>query len=241
MEYSKYIVWKKWHMKDFGLVNPGLAFYFDQIFKPMLKVKSSVLEIGFGNGELLGYLRAHGHEVVGVEVNGVLVEWAKKSGYNAHQGLIWDITGWHEKFDLVVAFDVVEHLGEKELHALFAWVRRYLKNEGKLILRFPEGASPLGLASQHGDFTHVTTLTKQKVEALCAEHEMVLLSYKDNLVSSNKLCSWGLFGKILLLMLQGYAFVLTNIMKLLFYPIATSISFATGSIAVIAINSMFPE
>ena len=57
MNYVGYEDWKKWHEKDFGIVGPGASFYLDQIFRKLPKKKHAVLEIGFGNGEMLGYFQ----------------------------------------------------------------------------------------------------------------------------------------------------------------------------------------
>ncbi|HUX65239.1 class I SAM-dependent methyltransferase [Sulfuricella sp.] len=234
---ENYIRWKQWDFEKFAQVDPGSSFYFDQFFNrnKVLSFKNSVLEIGFGNGELLGYLRAHDHRVIGVEINAHLVERAIKSGYKAFTGLIWDIPELQlEKFDLIVAFDVAEHMTHMELNALFSWAKNHLNKGGKLILRFPEGASPFGLAYQNGDFTHVTSLTKGKITALCDMNSLQLLSYRDEFLRSNKLCSFGFFGKMVLLMLQGYASLLRLIMRVLLYPLSIDLRLGTNSIAVIA-------
>jgi len=104
-----------------------------------------------------------------------------------------------------------------------------------MYLRFPEGASPFGLANQNGDLMHVTSLTLPKIEALCVESYMKLVSYSDDLLSSNKLCSLGLIGRVVLILLQGYAYVLKCILKIILYPLAPSLRLGTNSIAVIAV------
>jgi 2-polyprenyl-3-methyl-5-hydroxy-6-metoxy-1,4-benzoquinol methylase len=234
---ENYIRWKHWDFEKFAQVGPGASFYFDQLFNKnkVLGYRSKVLEIGFGNGELLGYLRAHDHKVVGVEINGSLVERAIKSGFEAFNGPILDIPELQlEKFDLIVAFDVAEHMTYTELNALFAWVRSHLNKGGKLILRFPEGASPFGLAYQNGDFTHVTSLTKGKIVALCDTNNLELLTYSDEFLRSNKLCAFGFLGRIVLRMLQGYASLLRWTMRILLYPLSIDLRLGTNSIAVIA-------
>ena len=142
-----------------------------------------------------------------------------------------------QRFDLVVAFDVAEHLSFDELQTFFSWVRDHLNEGGKLYLRFPEGASPLGLANQNGDFMHVTSLTLPKIEALCFEEGMKLVSYSDDVLSSNKLCSLGMIGRSILLLLQGYAYVLKFIIRIILYPMTTSLRLGKNSIAVIAVGN----
>ena len=230
--------WKQWHAEHFATVSPGSRFYFDQIFSRWPDKRGKVLDIGYGNGALLGYFRAHGHEVVGVEINERIVKRANECGYQAYQGPVWATAELQPlRFDLVVAFDVAEHMSYRELQNFFLWVKDHLSKDGKLYLRFPEGASPLGLANQNGDFMHVTRLTLSKIEALCIESDMKLVSYSDDLLSSNKLCSLGLIGRWILLFLQGYAYVLKFMIRIIFYPMTTSLRLGTNSIAVIASNN----
>lgn len=240
MDNKKYIGWKSWDEKDFGFVKPGSHFYFDQIFKPRLREKSQVLEVGFGNGELLDYFRAQGHEVVGVEINDALVERANKLGYEAYNsGAVWEVAELQfEKFDLIVAFSVAEHMDYDQLNAFFSWVAKHLNGAGKLYLQFPEGASPFGLANQNGDFTHVTSLTRTKIEVLCNASNMEIVSYSDDLLSSNKLCSFGLPGKMILLILQWYALIVKWGVRIILYPLTTSLRLGTNSIAVITVQKI---
>jgi len=234
---ENYIKWKHWDAEMFAQVISGADFYFDQFFKgsAALEKNSKVLEIGFGNGELLGYLHARHHFVTGVEINKHLVDRANNAGFKAYAGLVWDIHELqHEQFDLIVALDVAEHMSYNELNALFAWSSSHLKKGGKFILRFPEGASPFGLAYQNGDFTHVTSLTLGKIASLCSISELRLLSYGDEYLRSDKLCDYGTAGKLVLLLLQGYARLMRTSLRVLLYPLSIDLRLSTNSIAVIA-------
>jgi 2-polyprenyl-3-methyl-5-hydroxy-6-metoxy-1,4-benzoquinol methylase len=235
MNGEKYIDWKNWGDSKFGQINSGRTFYFEQVFKIKLK-KSSVLEIGFGNGELMSYFRKNDHSVSGVEINNILVSRARKNGYKAFEGWVCDIDDLvYENFDLIVAFDVMEHLTYDQLNDFFSWINSHLNDNGRLYIRFPEGSSPLGLANQNGDFTHITSLTKSKIIALCEGSDLKLLSYSDDILSSNKLCSffWG-GGKIFLLFIQWYARAFKWLLKMIFYPLnGGNLNLSTNSIAVI--------
>lgn len=238
---ESYIRWKHWDAEKFAQVSQGASFYFGQFFKKnnVLRKRSKILELGFGNGELLGYLRSHDHQVIGVELNTHLVERAVNSGYEAFAGLVGEIPELqNESFDLIFAFDVVEHMTQIQLNEFFSWARKHLNKDGRLILRFPEGASPFGLAYQNGDFTHVTSLTLGKVTSLCSLNNLELVSYRDEFLRSNKLCSYGLIGKTVLLLLQGYASLLRSILKVLLYPLSVDLRLSTNSIAVIAAKDL---
>jgi len=234
-EYG-YVAWKKWNRNNFGKINLGGRFYFDQFFNKykLLSNQKVILEVGFGNGELLGYLKSLNHVLIGVETNSVLTSLAIENGYDAFVGLAWKLKALeNKKFDLILAFDVIEHMGLVDLESFFSWAAIHLSDKGKLVLRFPEGASPFGLAYQHGDFTHISTLTKNKLNSLCNGKGMNLLSYDDEYLRSDKLCSFGLFGKITLLLLQGYAKFFKSNIKVFLYPLSIDLKLSTNSIAII--------
>ena len=235
MEDDRYIEWKNWNEINFGVTNPGSNFYFQQIFKHSAnKGRGKVLEIGFGNGELLGYFRSNGFEVYGVEINSILVNRAKDNGYKAFKGWVCNINELSSiKFDMVVAFDVAEHLTENQLRELFSWVDSNLDEEGSFFLRFPEGSSPFGLSNQNGDFTHLTSLTELKILSLCESSSLKLLSYSDDIISSNKLCNFGFIGKGVLLIMQLYSRVVKASLRIIFFPVSTSVNLATNSIVVV--------
>lgn len=234
MNNDDYMGWKNWQEKDFGRVTPGARFYFRQVLDPKMAKCGKVLEIGFGNGSLMGYLREKGHSVIGLEVNEELVRRAVKNGYLAYKGAAWEIAAIQKiQFDFIIVFDVLEHMRQGEIVSLFKWVKLHLSENGSFILKFPEGASPFGRAGQHGDFSHVTVLTRSKVQILCVESGLILKSYDDDLLSSNTMSSWGLIGRVALRIIQSYAALVKKILRILLYPLAPSMSFATNSIAVI--------
>lgn len=74
----------------------------------------------------------------------------------------------------IVAFDVIEHVPMNELSALLVRARSLLAIGGRIILRFPNGDSPFGRISQHGDPTHVTTLGYQRLEFFARESGLKL-------------------------------------------------------------------
>ena len=237
MKYNRYIEWKNWSEDKFGLVTPGSRFHFNQMFRNRFNNKSKVIEIGFGNGELLSYFSELGHQVVGVEINNDLVQRAKKSNFTAYLGVIWKIPELQSmKFDLIVGTAVAEHMHYDDLLELFSWANTHLNDGGTLHLVFPEGASPFGLGYQNGDFTHLSCLTESKIKALCQISNMKLTSYKDERLVSNKLCSLGFFGKISLYFLQIYSGLVKLLIKILLFPLCPTLKLSTNSIAVMTVS-----
>ena len=82
-----------------------------------------------------------------------------------------------ERFDLIVAWDVFEHIEKTALGALLQSVRPKLTPRGRIIARFPNAGSPFGQFYQWGDTTHVTALTSDSVNQLAFASGLKLLRY----------------------------------------------------------------
>lgn len=167
MAYSDYIDWKGWEEGAFGACDAYSQAYFDDEIGPFLRKISTtpprLVEIGFGNGALLGWCRSRGIDVVGSEIQSALQERARRAGFPVVDNLS-EIAA--ETADVVVAFDVFEHVPFDDLVALCRDIHRILKPEGHLIARFPNGDSPFSMVFQNGDPTHVHALGVFKLRRL---------------------------------------------------------------------------
>jgi 2-polyprenyl-3-methyl-5-hydroxy-6-metoxy-1,4-benzoquinol methylase len=164
-----YAAWKGWDEATFAQYSASDARYFDWHLQRACGAApkaSQVLEIGFGNGRFMGWLRAQGHQVQGIETNARLVDVARRAGFVAGAD-VGDVPA-ELRFDLIAAFDVLEHVPPAALEALLNTLATRLQPQGRLLLRFPNGESPFGLWMQHGDLTHVHALGLSKVAQLCA-------------------------------------------------------------------------
>ena len=90
-----------------------------------------------------------------------------KAGFNTHNANqpVDQIIG-EQSFDLIVAFDVLEHLDINQLRASLGAAYRALRRGGRLIARVPSGDSPFSGAIQHGDITHQTIIGSAMVHQL---------------------------------------------------------------------------
>jgi 2-polyprenyl-3-methyl-5-hydroxy-6-metoxy-1,4-benzoquinol methylase len=95
------------------------------------------LEIGCGAGSMTAYLHAKGLEVIGTDVSDVLLEYASKH----HPECCFEkmmgerLTFDDGAFDLVISFDVFEHIPNIERH--LREVRRVLSPHGCYLLQTP--------------------------------------------------------------------------------------------------------
>jgi SAM-dependent methyltransferase len=172
---SDYLKWKSWgEGSSFGKLKKQEEAYFAAELRrtqSMFSSNSKVLEIGFGNGSFLKYAKDKKWDVFGTEINEYLVRVALESGFNViHSD---NLTDYNENiFDLVVAFDVLEHIPQSDLPNFISEVKRILKKGGVFIARFPNGDSPFGLPNQNGDITHITTIGTGKVYYFAAQCDM---------------------------------------------------------------------
>jgi 2-polyprenyl-3-methyl-5-hydroxy-6-metoxy-1,4-benzoquinol methylase len=134
-----------------------------------LSAPATLLEIGFGSGQLLEWASLQGFQCVGVETSEPLVREAQArhlEAYHLPLQRLNELKASIQLFDLVVIFDVLEHLYPDEILALFDSLHKLLADGGKILCRFPNGLSPFATQTQHADFTHVTVLTTEKIRQL---------------------------------------------------------------------------
>ena len=101
----------------------------------------AVLDLGFGAGQLARRMRPACRYLAGVELD---TEAAEEGARFFDQPVVGDllegISGpWKERFDVVVAGDVLEHLPRPE--DLLAALRPLLKNDGTLLVSLPNVAN----------------------------------------------------------------------------------------------------
>jgi hypothetical protein len=164
-EYSNYIDFKKW---TFGELSDDLReSYTQEMACCQLKSGSQIFEMGFGQGSFLKWSKEQNFGSFGTEINSDLIQLAQKNGYNvchSSENIKEKIAG--QKFNAVVAFDVLEHLTKNEIIDFFQFAKEILLNEGYVVVRFPNGQSPFGRYYQYGDPTHVSVLSRVIIEQL---------------------------------------------------------------------------
>ena len=103
----------------------------------------SILDIGCGTGSILG--KYSGKRRVGIEQNAIAVEYAKGRGLTVHDSL----DKVHEKFDVILMMDVLEHVEND--HAFLQNALTRLNEDGVLILTVPAFQ---WLWSHHDELVH---------------------------------------------------------------------------------------
>jgi SAM-dependent methyltransferase len=140
--------------------------------RPVLPPPSAgpVLDIGCGQGELVGLLLADGYDAEGVDISPEQVSLAHRSGLSrVRHGDYRDVlTARTGQLAAVTATDLLEHLAKHEVIETLDMVAAALVPGGVFVARVPNSVSPFGGHIRHGDFTHESSFTSGSVRQLIA-------------------------------------------------------------------------
>jgi len=130
-----------------------------------------VLDIGCGHGALLLVARTEGYQrLAGIDASLEQVQLANRLGLDCvkHGDLMSELRAQPaESCEVIVAFDVLEHLEPGEAMSCLGEARRILSPDGRIILHVPNGESPFVGAILYGDFTHERAFTRRSLTQLC--------------------------------------------------------------------------
>ena len=129
--------------------------YFDQELKKINNLdKKKIIEIGYGKGFFLEWAKNKKLDIIGYEINEEFHKIAKLN----HKVILGDGRNISReisvKFDLIILFDVVEHIDKEKLLSFFENLYELLNEKGEVLLRFPNGSSAAGLEYFNSDLTH---------------------------------------------------------------------------------------
>ena len=131
-----------------------------------------IVDLGCGHGTLLHFLKQAGYtNVLGIDVSGEQIEQARRLGVNeARQGQLDAFLSDADpgSVDVVLMFDVLEHLRRQELFRTLDGVRRILRSKGWCIVHLPNAEGIYGMRIRYGDLTHEISFTPRSLQQLFA-------------------------------------------------------------------------
>ena len=125
---------------------------------------AKILDLGCGEGGFLRALRQHGYtDLTGIDRSPEQVAVAARrgeAGVRLGDVLIDAAALPDASHDVIIAFDVIEHLKREELLVLADNVRRALRPGGRWMLHLPNAESPFFGRIRYGDVTHEQAFTR---------------------------------------------------------------------------------
>jgi SAM-dependent methyltransferase len=169
---------------------------------------ANIVDLGCGSGRFLYLLRKFGYtNVTGVDVSEEQVLLAKQINKNV---IVKDVLSFLRNdttsYELIAAFDLIEHLTKEEFVEFFSLVEKRLRNRGRLIINTPNAASPFGLYRRYGDFTHEICFTPSclgdvlALFGLCDAEARELGPYPHGILSLIRYLCW----KVVRLVIASY-------------------------------------
>lgn len=152
---------------------PGAALRWDVVSRLLPRDAVDVLEIGCGQGAFAARLAARYPRLVAIEPDptsyAVAAERVPAGGPHEVRNVGTDALGADERFDLVCAFEVLEHL-EDDRRALASWIS-LLRPGGTLMLSTPAHSSRMGAWDEL--VGHYRRYDPARMEALLHAHGLL--------------------------------------------------------------------
>jgi SAM-dependent methyltransferase len=155
--------------------------------------QAEIYEVACGPGIMLRHLRRLGYtRLAGSDSSASQIELAQAAGLpvvlgdSLHELKRQDAKRW----DCLIAIDFIEHLPKDILVEFFFESHRTLKKNGCLILRAPNGDSPLVGRNLFNDITHIWAYTTIATEALLNMSGFQRVEFADESLASIQRHRW---------------------------------------------------
>jgi cyclopropane fatty-acyl-phospholipid synthase-like methyltransferase len=177
--YRKFVIerWVSSHIDTFRepdeeVLTIQLRYYSKLIERFIPKDKNiKILELGCGFGGFIYALKSYGYRnILGIDVIPQCCNFVSKK-FNV-KVICSDILdyfskkGIKEQYDVIAAFDVIEHFEKGEIVKIMLYIYEALKENGIFIMRVPYGGSLRGLYIRYSGFTHETAFTELSINEL---------------------------------------------------------------------------
>ena len=173
-----YRLWGKKNPETFpkpnrALIREKTKYYQKEIIESFFPTNKNVniLELGCGYGIFLQACKESGYQnIQGVDLIQECPEFAAKEFgiYSITNASIMDYlySVKDNEFDIIAAFDVIEHFKKEDIINLLNSIYRKLKEGGLFIMRVPNVGSLQGLYTFYSDLTHEIGFTNTLAEEL---------------------------------------------------------------------------
>jgi len=179
-------------------------------FLPFSK-KSIILDIGCGIGSVLNFLITRGYnDVYGIDISEEQLNVCNK--YVTDKAAKWDVLDYlkqtTEIFDVIILYDVIEHIERDKILKLIDLLHKRLNRNGRVILRTPNLGSLLGSYSRYIDFSHTMGFTAESLHQVFSEFNFSEIKLFNSYIGKKR----KVFLKALLKIFElGYNFKISEV------------------------------
>jgi 2-polyprenyl-3-methyl-5-hydroxy-6-metoxy-1,4-benzoquinol methylase len=182
-------------LEDIRRITGERRYLYDQIVLPWLPAKKqcAIVELACGHGSFLCWMKDHGYDnIVGIDSCEEQTALAAKVGASitTEDAITWIGRQPDASLDILVAIDFAEHISKDDFMDVLHHSKRLLKPGGKLILRLPNGGSPLVGINLFNDITHVWTYTPNCLATLGRMHGFSSVQFEDESTSAIRDHRW---------------------------------------------------
>lgn len=152
---------------------PGRDQYLQWVFFPKVLrqfSKGPVVDLGFGTGAFLRFLKAKKRTFSGIDFNPYLVEYTAKQGFDVKQDDLLKLDTITTPIENAVIDNVLEHLDKNEIDTVFSTLSKKMAKGGVVVV-----IVPLELGYKR-DPTHKTFVNKALMEEMSIKHGAKLVN-----------------------------------------------------------------
>lgn len=143
----------------------------DRLIKLLPKDKKiNILDLGCGSGSLLFHIKKKGYiNIEGVDLSNEQISIAMKFGIKEiyQNDIVTFISNKPEdSINVIIIFDVLEHLNRDEIFHLLAICHQKLVDGGLIIIHTPNAEGIFGAKIRYSDITHEIAFTKTSIKQI---------------------------------------------------------------------------
>ncbi len=176
---------------------------------------ASILDVACGTGHFLYLLKRQGYtNYHGIDVSGTQINAARNRGIlEVEEADLFDyLPKYTNRYDMIIAFNVIEHLTKNEVMAFLDMLYGSLKPGGKILIHTDNAATLFASAWRYIDFTHEVGFTPSSLT-----HVFKVCRFTDVMVFGDEPVAYDFksFGRKMLWMLiskmlMAYLFIETG-------------------------------
>lgn len=151
---------------------PGRDLYLNRLFYPRIYREvgeGPVVDLGFGAGAFLRFLKSKNRACLGIDSNPKFVELAKD--FDVGLDDITKLATLTAPIENAVTDNVLEHLTPEQIKSFFKALSEKLSRTGRLIAIVPDAKG------YEKDPTHQTFVTREFLEPICSAYNLTIEKY----------------------------------------------------------------